>query len=277
MTFKHPIVSVQWLNDNLHLETLVILDASLSQVGSHSNITIPEDYIPNSYFFDLKNEFSDSDSIFPSTVPTLEQFEFSARKLGLNNDSLIVVYDNIGVYSSPRAWWLFKLMGLENVAVLNGGLPAWKKAGLQVENTHRKSSVKGNFSGKLQQNLLANFDDIVKTTSNYFVKIIDARSSDRFKGLQPEPRKELRSGTIPNSINFPFTEVLNGYEFLEGIQLKAIFNSRLENAEKNTHLIFSCGSGITACILALAADCIGYRNYSVYDGSWTEYGTLKRH
>lgn len=266
--FTSPIVSCEWLNEHRNLKHLVILDASVRKTDADAS----EGYIPNSRHFDIKERFSDSNDAFPNAFPSQEQFQYEARQLGINSNSLIVVYDNVGVYWSPRAWWLFKSFGFENVAVLDGGLPEWKRLNLEsVASLAPKIWDKGNFKADYQPDKMRFFHHILEISKDETCSILDARSEERFKGIVPEPRVGLRSGTIPNSANLPYTNVLNGHCLKSEAELKLIFDAF---SIEDKALTFSCGSGITACILALAAEIAGCKKLSVYDGSWTEYGTL---
>ncbi len=260
------IVSCKWLLENQHLKHLIILDASVNTDVSS------EECIPNSRYFDIKGKFSNIDAEFPNTIPSQEQFQHEAQQLGINRDSVIVVYDDKGIYWSPRVWWLFKTFGFENIAVLDGGLPEWKR--LNYEIGHNLASEiwnSGNVIADYQNDKMCYFNDISELSNDKDLQILDARSEERFQCLVPEPRKGLRSGTIPNSMNLPYTILFDGYCLKPKQALKTIFET-FKIGDKS--LTFSCGSGITACILALAAEIIGYKNVSVYDGSWTEYGTL---
>ena len=270
MKINNPIVSVSWLNEHLMSPNLVILDASIPIVTGGDS-TLNDVQIPSSRFFDLKNKFSDNDAPFPTTFPSAEQFTKSSQELGINKDSAIVIYDDKGIYSSPRAWWLFKAFGHNNVAVLDGGFPAWKKANYAVENKHHFEGKAGNFKAKYRPELMKFFEDLKKESQDREHIIIDARSERRFKGLDPEPRAGLRSGTIPNSVNIPFEDLLVDQHFKNKNELNTIFK---RFAKQEDNLTFSCGSGITACVLALGAEMAGYKNLSVYDGSWTEWGSL---
>jgi thiosulfate/3-mercaptopyruvate sulfurtransferase len=270
LNLENAIVSVHWLNKHLNNPKLVLLNASIPKVTDDTH-TQENNQIPNSIFFDLKNKFSDIKAPFPNTFPSEQQFQNEARQLGINKDSIIIVYDDKGLYSSPRAWWMFKAFNHKNVAVLDGGLPAWLEAGYEVENEKKYIIDSGDFVAKYQPKLMKFFKDVKKETSNPSHKIIDARSEARFKGIVAEPRKGLRSGKIPNSINLPFENILNGYTLKDKNDLNTIFNSILN---KEDQITFSCGSGITACVLALGAEIAGFKNLSVYDGSWTEWGSL---
>jgi thiosulfate/3-mercaptopyruvate sulfurtransferase len=264
-------VSVSWLHENIDNEKLIVLDATIIKV-SDSTILSSEDWIPKTRHFDLQGRFSDLEAEFPTTLPREEQFEREARALGINQDSIIVVYDSKGIYSSARVWWLFRAFGFENIAVLDGGLPEWKLLNYNTVTSLKDPNwIIGDFSAVYKPQKICFFNDISKISTDKECLILDARSTDRFKGMVPEPRLGLRRGTIPNSQNLPYTNLLNGNCLKSKEDLKSIFNTF--NIE-NKSLTFSCGSGITACVLALAADILGFKKLSVYDGSWTEYGTL---
>ncbi|MEH6536001.1 MAG: sulfurtransferase [Psychroserpens sp.] len=263
-----PIVSCNWLNDNRNLEHVIILDARVKT----TNVLTSEDYIPNSRYFDNKGKFSAINADFPNTIPSQDQFQYEAQQLGISKDSVIVVYDDKGLYWSPRVWWLFKTFGYDNVAVLDGGLPEWKRLNYETVSSLTTPTWKlGNFSAAYQPDHMRFFNHIAEISKNEHCILLDARSEERFKGLVPEPRVGLRSGTIPNSENLPYTNLLSGNCLKSKEELKSIFNTfKIEDKS----LTFSCGSGITACILALAADILDYKKIAVYDGSWTEFGTL---
>lgn len=266
-----PLVSVDWLFENFDAPNLVILDATIPKVGQSAVNTSQGVGIKNALFFDIKHTFSDKNATFPNTLVSPQIFEKEVRKLGINKDSVIVVYDLHGIYSSPRAWWLFKAMGHANVAVLDGGFPEWEKANFPVGIIENYQGDLGNFRVNYRPDKIYDYQKVLKVISDKNKLIIDARSTDRFKGLRPEPREGLRSGHIPNSKNLPYTELILDGKMLAKTELSQKFN-KLISAE--TALVFSCGSGITACILALGAETAGYKNLAVYDGSWTEWGSL---
>jgi len=265
------LVSVKWLHKNLGASNLVVLDATIKKITDNEDVSDSETQIPSARFFDIKYKFSNTSAEFPNTFPSKEQFTIEAQKLGINNDSAIVVYDDKGIYSSARVWMLFKAFGHKNIAVLDGGFIEWKKGNYQVEDKCNYKDKTGNFVATLQPKYFKFFDDITKATNDKNYTILDARSEQRFKGLVAEPRVGLRSGIIPNSINLPYTKLLNENCLKSKAELFIIFNTLVK---PDQHLVFSCGSGITACILALGAEISDYKNSSVYDGSWTEYGSL---
>lgn len=270
ISIEKPLVSVQWLNKNINASNIIILDASIKKVTG-DGVEHETGQIPTALFFDIKNAFSEVSAPFPNTVPSEAQFTQAAQHLGINKDSAIVVYDDKGIYSSARAWYLFKAFGFNNVAVLDGGLPEWEQSGFPVEPKRDLERSSGDFEAIYNPNYFNFFSDIKRISNDSNCLILDARSSKRFEGLVDEPRKGLRSGHIPNSVNLPFANLLDGNCLKTQTELKTIFK---ELRVSDRSLVFSCGSGITACILALVAEISGYTDLSVYDGSWTEYGSL---
>jgi thiosulfate/3-mercaptopyruvate sulfurtransferase len=270
LNLKNPIVSVEWLFTNLESPNLVILDATIPKVTGDVDAKT-DIQIPKTRFFNLKEEFSNMSAPFPSTFPSEKQFTIAAQALGICKNDAIVVYDDKGIYSSARVWWMFKAMGHDNVAVLNGGLPEWEKAGYETETKNSHKLPKGNFVAHYKSCYMKYFNDVKQALSQKSHIIMDARSEARFNGHKPEPRVGLRSGNIPNSVNLPFEDLLEGNLLKSKEDISNEFQSL---AEKKDNIIFSCGSGITACVLALGAEISGYKNISVYDGSWTEWGSL---
>ncbi len=266
------IVSVEWLNQNINEENLIILDASLKSTADGLTTDLYQKTIPKSRYFDIKNSFSDKKSSFPNTFPTTKKFELECRKLGVNSESKIVVFDDLGIYSSPRVWWMFKVMGHRNVFVLNGGLPEWTKKGFKTVERQCHDFKIGDFKVLPQKQFILNYQNIVSNTIKKSFLIVDARSNGRFNGTEKEPRNYLKSGHIPNSINIPYSEVLENGKFKSKKELKKIFEKQCNEIND---LVFSCGSGLTACIVMMASE-IGYVNSKrIYDGSWTEWAELQ--
>jgi thiosulfate/3-mercaptopyruvate sulfurtransferase len=262
------IVDVNWLKSRLGAEDLVILFTSMKDISTGQAESVPVHLIPGSIHFDFEDEFCDQCSDLPHTLPSAQHFEKAAQALGINADTHIVVYDAKGVYTSPRVWWMFKVMGHQKVSILNGGLPAWLSAQGKVVTNLFKPKKRGNFASKQQAQRIIDVSALLPNMKN--LNIIDARSAGRFNGSAPEPRPGLRSGHIPGSLNLPFTQVLDGYYFKGNEALKAEFAAL--NVDATKPLVMSCGSGVTACILALAAEHLNYQHCSVYDGSWSEWG-----
>ena len=264
------LVSTYWLSSQLTNPQLVILDASVPNPKAK-----PEDNplnglrIPNARFYDIDHHFSDTTSPLPHTMVSEDRFNEEAQRLGINNDSIIVIYDNLGVYAAPRAWWMFRSMGHEQVFILDGGLPKWNSEGRPVEKVTNSLQVTGNFKGTFNPSFFRNSDDVLAAIDDDHQRILDARSSGRFHGTEPEPRVGLRGGHIPNSLSLPFPEVLNGETLKPSEELADMFR-KMDITDQA--MVFSCGSGLTACIIALAAHEAGFKNLSVYDGSWSEWG-----
>lgn len=269
---KNTIVSAKWLHENLNNPDLIILDASQKDNISGLKSKFEGLQIKNARFFDIKNSFSKKEAALPNTLPTANEFEQECRKIGINKTSKIVVYDNLGIYTSPRVWWLFKTMGHKNIAVLDGGLTAWNTKGYDLEPINNSLYTLGDFEAKFYPELVKSIDEIKSNLISKNAIVIDARSEGRFNGTTPDPRPNLKSGHIPNSINLPYSEVLVNDKFKSETELKTLFNSL--NIEENP-LVFTCGSGITACIIMLASELVTDNIKAVYDGSWTEWASEK--
>lgn len=267
---SQALISCQWLKEHLEDSKLIIFDASMTNTLPGITKSSTDNFIPRAQHFDFDQEICQQDNPLPHMLPTAEQFTQQIQEKGVNHDSLVVIYDSQGIYSAPRVWWMLKTMGFNNAYILDGGLPAWLKDTFPTTNRHHVNTQQGNFIAKLQIQWLSTSQDILSTIDSSDTKVLDARSTERFTGSAPEPRAGLRSGHIPNAISLPFTQLLDNGHYKSLAQLQSLF-SQLK-ADKNNRLICSCGSGITACIILFAAYLIGYRNLSVYDGSWVEWG-----
>lgn len=265
------IVSTEWLNDNLDNPKLVLLDASFDTVIGIEPISYDQPLvIPNSRRLDIENTVCNNDVPGVHNFPTVAQFTQAARSLGVNSDSTVVVYDNQGIYSAPRGWWIFKAMGFANVFVLDGGLPRWRAEARPLAGAYSAPPQDGNFEAELQANRVCSYSDLLNNLDNPSFKIIDARAAKRFYGETAEPRPGLRSGHIPGACNLPFLQVLSSGSYRNADKLRAIFEEL--GCNYDMQLVFTCGSGVTACILLLAAELADYQHLSLYDGSWAEWG-----
>lgn len=265
---KTNLVSNLWLQDNIKHPKLIVLFTQMDNPASGTIDNKPIAYIPNSFFFDFETVFCEADSLLPHTMPSKDRFNQQAKKLGINQDSIIVVYDNKGIYCAPRVWWMLKSMGHKHAYVLDGGLPVWINERLPTQPKLVSPNKVGNFNGEFNSHYFTNVDEILQKQTG--IALIDARSAGRYNGTQAEPREGLRSGHIPNAINLPFEQCLNITSLKSTAELNDIFNKR--GLDPNMSLVLSCGSGVTACILALAATEAGYTKIAVYDGSWSEWG-----
>lgn len=262
------LVSIHWLAENLHAENLIILDASIKPVSQdQSDKQKAPVYIPGAVRFDIDQEMRDTSTYLPHIMLPPKVFTEKVQTLGINGDSAIVAYDLVGLYSSPRAWCMFRAMGHEQIAVLDGGLPAWTEAGYETAPTLSIPKGRGDFRSQPQRQWFVDSSYVLRALTDPSFTLIDARSEGRFKGLEPEPRAGLRGGHMPDAVNIPFTSVLEDQKMLSKPKLESIFEKY-----NNKKMIFSCGSAVTACVVALAAEQAGHENLSIYDGSWSEWG-----
>ena len=268
MIFDSSLITVTQLAEALKDNTIILLDCTIDKVGKSLKGKKLE-LIPNSLFFDIEGKLSDKKSKLPHTLVAPEVFEKEMQMLGINKESTVVVYDRWGIYSAPRAWWMFKVMGFDKVYVLNGGLPIWKKNKYPITTAYADAPARGNFKANFRADWYADKEFILEHYKGTEIDIFDARSKGRFTGLVPEPRKGLHGGHIPHSKNIPFEEVLAGEVFANKEDIQSLFEHH--NPKSSEH-VFTCGSGITASIIAFASHLIGTQKIRVYDGSWAEWG-----
>lgn len=264
-------VNCDWLRTHLTDANLFVLDASMENPVNKSSVEVTG-IIPGALRFDFSHDIVDKNASSPNMMPSAYLFEQKIKQLGINQDSQVVVYDKQGLFSAARAWFMFKTMGFDNVVILRGGLPAWQAHGLETVEHYKEPNNGGDFVVTQDKQLFVDKHYVLNAISNDDVQIVDARGYGRFSGQEAEPREGMRSGHIPNSINLHYASLLNEGALLEKAELKRIFDE-LVPAPKE--FIFSCGSGVTACILALAAEISGFENVKVYDGSWSEWGKDK--
>ena len=247
LSLPTPLVTAEWLAAHLADPRVVVLDAHMQPPSAPAS-TAPVVQIPGARRFDFDKQICAPDTDLPHMLPTPELFTQAVQKLGINQQSLIVVYDRIGIFSAPRAWWMFRAMGHTQVAVLDGGLPAWQAAGLEVEAARGYHGVTGNFVAQLQPGLFCDADTVATELVSGRRPVLDARSEARFKGQEPEPRAGLRAGHMPGAVNLPFGKLQHDGKMRDAGELKAAFAPLLAEGQAP---IFSCGSGVTACVLAL--------------------------
>ena len=270
------LVSTEWL-DNNHSEVKII-DASWHMPNTNRNAyeEYKKEHIKNAIFFDI-DKFSNKKTELPHMLPNEEEWEKIVSNLGITNEDRIIVYDNSDVISSCRCWYTFIFFGHDPnlISVLNGGLLKWKKENRKTTNKNSKHEKKIYKSKKISY-LVKTKEEIGKNILEKKFQVVDARSKNRFLGLEKEPRPNVRSGSIKNSSCLPFGELINSEDktFIEKNLIKEKFKNIGINNENN--IVFSCGSGITAAVLGLAYNIINDRYLPVlYDGSWAEYGKLK--
>ena len=266
------LVSTQWLEDNIESPKIRLLDASwyLPNEDRDAYSEYLKNHISGANFFDI-DAFSDPDSVLPHMAPSVERFGLEVSKLGINKSDQVVIYDGAGLFSAARAWWLFELFGVCNTCILDGGLPKWVSEGRSLESKIKRNLGTSDIVPKMRHSWLCDWRQVKKLAEEDPKQIVDARSKDRFHGRAPEPRPGLRSGHIPKTTNICFQELLNDDKSLKNrVALKRIFYAKGVNLEKQ--IITSCGSGVTAAILAFALYLLGAKNVALYDGSWCEWG-----
>ena len=270
------LISAKFALENLFNKTKVVfIDSTfhLPVSGRNALEEFNKCHIPNARFFDI-NQISDQSSNLPHMLPNEAFFSKMVSKLGINNDDTVVAYDNSVFFSSARAWWMFKIFGHKNLKIIDGGLKAWKEQSGPLESKKTIFKDTAYIAQKVNYKLYENLDNIMDDLNNYRNKvIIDARGEDRFLGQVEEPRPKVRSGHIPASLNIPISSIIDQKTncFKSTSEINQIFIDN-EITNKDAELVMTCGSGVTACGLAIAANSLGFKNVKVYDGSWSEWG-----
>ena len=266
----NPLVTPSWLAARLQDPTTIIFDATLPPVGVTPTIDTHARYLANhisgAIFFDIE-ALSDHATTLPHMLTTPEAFSQSMSTLGVSDNSTIVIYEQQGVFSAPRAWWMLRTFGAQNVYILDGGLRAWTEANLPTESSpvhHAPAS----FSAKLNDEAVKNLTQLKDRLAQH-QQILDARSAPRFNGTAPEPRPGLSSGHMPGATNIPFTELAEDGRLKPADKLREYFATK--NVDLHQPITTTCGSGVTAAVIALSLDIAGAKDLALYDGSWAEY------
>ena len=268
-----PLVSTEWLAEHLDAPDVRVVDASWHMPAAQRDpgAEFLAAHIPGAVFFDI-DDISDETSDLPHMIPTAVKFASKVKKLGLGDGSRIVVYDSTGILPAARAWWHFRAMGHEDVVVLDGGLPKWLAEGRPVEDGPATPQER-HFTPRWQADIYRSLEQMRGVVDNGDEQVIDARAAGRFEGKDPEPRAGLRSGHMPGARNIPLSALLApDATLLPADQLKTVFEKAGVDIAKP--VVSTCGSGITASVVALALFRLGQPRSAVYDGSWTEWGGL---
>lgn len=265
------LVSTDWLAERLTAPDIRILDGSLylPTDGRDGRTLYDQSHLPNARFFDI-DDIADDQSELPHMLPPMEKFVSRIRKMGIGDGHRVVVYDQQGIYSAARVWWMFRVFGHDDVAVLDGGLPKWIAEGRAVDDEPVEPKER-HFTGRRNGALVRDVTQTARAVKLGDEQIVDARAPGRFRGEEPEPRKGLRAGHIPGSLNVHFKTLLNDDQTMKDPDtLRKIFEDA--GVDLARPIVTSCGSGVTAGVLALALACIGHSRNAVYDGSWVEWG-----
>lgn len=270
---ENPFVSTDWLAAHLHDPGVVVVDSSwhMPNAARNAQAEYLAGHIPGAAFFDIDG-IADTDTNLPHMLPAPADFARAVGALGISEDLTIVVYDEVGLFSAPRAWWTFRTFGARNVAMLEGGGPKWRaekrpiQAGLVTRSRVR-------FETRFDPTAAVDFEAVSANLRSRAAQVVDARPAPRFHGEVPEPRPGLKSGHIPDSLNIPVGLLSEAGKLKSPETLRAIFAER--GVDLGRPIITSCGSGITAVTLALALEQAGAKDVAVYDGSWAEWGAHK--
>lgn len=266
------VVSTEWLAERLDAPDIAIIDASwhLPTAKRDAKAEFQAARIPGAQFFDL-DDISDTTTSLPHMLPSPEKFASRMRKLGIGDGKKVIAYDTAGLFSAARAWWMFRIFGHDDVAVLDGGFPKWKAEGRAVDEAPPGKPQERHFSARVQSMMVRDKADVLGAIKSGKSQIADARSPGRFTGAEPEPRPGVRSGHMPGAANVHYATLLNKDGTLKSPdEIAKIFAAAGIDVKKP--VITSCGSGVTAAILTLGLTLIGAKEHALYDGSWSEWG-----
>jgi thiosulfate/3-mercaptopyruvate sulfurtransferase len=270
MSDMPSLASVTWLAGELGAPDLRLLDASfyLPAEGVDAQAKFAAGHIPGARFFDIE-EVADTETDLPHMLPTAGRFSRLVGGLGIGNGDRVVVYDQKGIFSAPRAWWMFRLFGHDRVAVLDGGLPAWRAAGLAIEPGTAPSAAPERFVADFHATRVRGLGDMRRNLTDHAELVLDARPAGRFSGTDPEPRPGLPSGHMPDAVSLPASELVRDGHMRPPDALRARFVAA--GADGRQPVVTSCGSGVSAAVLTFGLHLAGLPEGALYDGSWTEW------
>jgi thiosulfate/3-mercaptopyruvate sulfurtransferase len=266
------LVTTEWLEAHLNSPDIAIVDASwhLPAAKRDARAEFLEGHVPGAQFFDI-DDLSDAASPLPHMLPSPEKFSSRMRKLGIGDGKKVIAYDAAGLFSAARAWWMFKVFGHEDVAVLDGGLPKWKSEGRPLEDGAALKPQERHFTARLRSMMVRDQHEVATALQSGAAQVADARSAPRFRGEEVEPRPGVRAGHMPGARNVHYASLLKADGTLKSPEeITEVFAAA--GIDLSKPVITSCGSGITAAILSLGLTLIGARDHALYDGSWTQWG-----
>jgi len=266
------IVETDWLEEHLNAPDLIVLDASWYMTSSERDAKAEYDaaHIPGAIYFDI-DTVADTDAALPHTLPSSVKFSSIVRKMGIGDGMRIVVYDADGLFSAARVWWMFRVMGKTEVSILNGGLKKWIAEDRETEDLPPAPRTPRHFTARVNAQLLRDTRDVASAVQYKDPQILDARSTERFLGQLESDEPDIRVGHIPGSYNLPYPLFVNEDGTIkDNDAIRQLFEASGIDIKKP--VITTCGSGITAAILGLGLSVLGHRQWSLYDGSWAEWG-----
>jgi thiosulfate/3-mercaptopyruvate sulfurtransferase len=267
-----PVVSTAWLGEHLGEPGLRVIDATwyLPTLQRDARAEFREAHVPGAVYFDI-DVIADRETGLPHMLPDATTFGEAVGALGIADGDRIVVYGGKYLSASARVWWTFRVFGHERVAVLDGGFPRWREEGRPVESGEARPAA-GRFTARFRPELVASLDDVRRNLETHRMQVLDARSAGRFAGTEPEPRPGLRGGHIPGSLSLPYDRLFRREDgtLLPPGDLRRLFEDA--RVELGRPVVTTCGSGVTACVLALGLQLVGRHDVAVYDGSWAEWG-----